>query len=640
MRPLAFLKCLGKGVLKQAANRAGFGLGDLVEEVWNEWNKDRDAAQRQAELQAVVQMAADQFRQQVEAVVRDVAAGQPDAVRRHVSDCLQQLPKQLRRSFRRPDDPHGASVPPGFGVKQMVSELLSHLPVPPAEPPLTTARPRVTLEFTHGQLQGQIRSFSEPATLLLGRQKDCEPCFCNKEHKRVSRHHALVEINPPDVCVRDLGSRNGTFVNGELVGKRPPGTDPGKEHTSAEKDLSDGAEVLLAKEGGVAFRVHVVVPARCTACGAGLADDQKVACAQPGGGYLCLDCRRRAEDAAAPVVKPCAWCQREVRTERGANRPGLFVCPDCRKDVQGMMRDLLGQAQAGAAELRVLRGYDVLEELGAGGMGAVYLARHQRTGAAAAIKLMLPKVAADEEAVALFQREIRNTMSLNHRHVVRLLDHGFARGAFFLVLEYCDGGSAEDLRVQRGGVLPVDEAVEIALQALEGLLYCHTADIPFVKQQGGGYGPGKGLVHRDVKLANLFLTGWGSGRVVKVGDFGLAKAFAESGLSGGTRTGDVGGTYEFMCRQQVACYKDAGPEVDVWSLAASLYYLLTGCTPRDFGDGDKCLAVLEADPVPIGQRRPDLPKRLAEVIDTALKEEPAMTFQTAGAFKQALEEAV
>jgi serine/threonine protein kinase len=95
-----------------------------------------------------------------------------------------------------------------------------------------------------------------------------------------------------------------------------------------------------------------------------------------------------------------------------------------------------------------------------------------------------------------------------------------------------------------------------------------------------------------------------------------------------------------MCRKQVAYYKDAGPEVDVWSLAATLYYLLTGFTPREFGDGDRCLSVLEVDPTPIGKRRPDLPPRLAEVIDAALKEEPAMTFRSAAEFKHALEDAV
>jgi AcrR family transcriptional regulator len=218
MRPLGFLKCLGKAALKQAANLAGFGLADVVEEVWSDWNKDKDAAQRQAELQAVVQMAADQFRQQVEAVVRDVAAGQPEAVRRHVSDCLQQVPDQLRRSFRRPDDPHGASVPPGFGAKQMVSEILSHLPVPRAErAQAAAARPQVTLEFTHDQLQGQTRSFSELTTLVLGRHKDCEPRFAREGHQRISRHRALVEINPPDVCLRDLGN---TVKHAAVQGRR------------------------------------------------------------------------------------------------------------------------------------------------------------------------------------------------------------------------------------------------------------------------------------------------------------------------------------------------------------------------------------------------------------------------------------
>ncbi len=245
---------------------------------------------------------------------------------------------------------------------------------------------------------------------------------------------------------------------------------------------------------------------------------------------------------------------------------------------------------------------------------------------------------ADDRAVEYFQREVRNTMSLNHRHVVRLLNHGYDRGVFFMVLEYCDGGSADELLAQRGGVLPVDEATEIILQALDGLEYCHTADIPFVKKKGGGFGPGKGLVHRDLKPANLFLSGWGSSRLVKIGDYGLAKAFEEHGLTGGTRTGDTLGTCEFMCRQQVAHSKDAGPAVDVWSLAATFYQLLTGHVPRQFPeDQDRWLAVLENNPVPILERNPRLPGPLSRLIDDSLREEPEMPFKTAADFKHALE---
>src|ERR1700731_4906786 len=100
-----------------------------------------------------------------------------------------------------------------------------------------------------------------------------------------------------------------------------------------------------------------------------------------------------------------------------------------------------------------------------------------------------------------------------------------------MTLDYCEGGSVADLMKQRGGVLPLDEAVEITLQALEGLHYAHNA-----------LGSGRGLVHRDIKPANLLLSGSGSGRAAKVGDYGLSKAFDDAGLSGGTRTGDKAGT--------------------------------------------------------------------------------------------------
>ena len=126
--------------------------------------------------------------------------------------------------------------------------------------------------------------------------------------------------------------------------------------------------------------------------------------------------------------------------------------------------------------------------------------------------------------------------------------------------------------------------------------------------------------------------------MVKLGDYGLAKAFDETGLSGGTRTGDVAGTPAFMCRSQVIDYKRAGTVVDVWALAASLYNILTGKIPRDFPKGmDPWLAVLECDPVPILQRNPSIPPCLAEVIDRALVEEPEIPFKSAAEFKRALE---
>jgi serine/threonine-protein kinase len=640
MRLLAFLQCVARAAVKHGARL--IGLGELVEQVWNDWDMLTDEAARKAELQALVQMAAGDFRQQVEAIVREVAGTQPADVQQRVSNCLEQVADLLRQPFRRPEDQQGRSVPPDFRLQQVsdLAPLLSgHSAGHDAAQPLPDG-PRVTLAFSAGPQAGDASVYTEPTVLLFGRASDCKPRCPQVGYSLVSRHHCLVEINPPDVRIRDLGSRNGTFVNGNLIGKRPEGADPNPDFASPEHDLGDGSQVSLTEDGLVAFSMRVDAPAYCAVCEAVIPEEQKTACRREVGGYICPACRSKDRQAAA-VVKACTWCRKEVAAERGANRPGMFVCGDCRSNMHTIMQDLAAQAHAGNAALGAIRDYTLLEELGHGGMGAVYLARHERTGEPAAIKLMLPRVAADERAVAMFRREVRNTMALQHRHVVRCLGHGYARGTFFLALEYCEGGSVDRLMAKRGGTLPVDEAVEIALQALEGLEYAHQADIHCVKPKGGGDGPGKGLVHRDLKPANLFLTGWGSGRLVKIGDYGLAKAFDETGLSGGTRTGDAAGTWQFMCRQQVVDFKRAGAEVDVWALAASLYAMLTDHVPRDFPDDkDPWLVVLESDPVPIRQRNPSIPPRLAAVIDRALVEEPEIPFKTAAEFKLALEDAL
>jgi serine/threonine protein kinase len=185
-------------------------------------------------------------------------------------------------------------------------------------------------------------------------------------------------------------------------------------------------------------------------------------------------------------------------------------------------------------------------------------------------------------------------------------------------------------------ILPINEAVPMILQVLDGLEYAHNAEIPNVKLADGSFGKGRGLVHRDLKPGNIFVTNINGKNIVKVADYGLGKAFDQAGLSGLTNTGNTAGTPYFMPRQQVLDFKYAQPAVDVWAAAASLYYMLTANAPRNFSDQDPFLAVLQNDTVPVRDRNSAIPKPLAKVIDLALVDNPEIYFKSAEEFKQAL----
>ncbi len=194
---------------------------------------------------------------------------------------------------------------------------------------------------------------------------------------------------------------------------------------------------------------------------------------------------------------------------------------------------------------------------------------------------------------------------------------GRHEGRFYFALEYCSGGSVEGLRRRMGGRVPLPSALRIAKDALEGLAAAHE----------------KGFVHRDLKPDNVLLDESGKARLA---DFGLAKSFQQAGLSGMTATGAVAGTFQFMAREQLTSYRQARPSTDVWSMAATLYFLMTGQYPRDFGDRDPLAVILRGGVVPLRQRDPSLPEDLGVLIDRALDDEPARRFPTAREFAAAL----
>ncbi len=243
---------------------------------------------------------------------------------------------------------------------------------------------KVTLKVTQGKLQGQEFVFDERTTCIIGRAKDCQPQVPDDDdHKTISRYHCLLDIDAPDIHVRDFGSLNGTWVNGEKIGQRAEGKTPeeGRQETFPEHDLKDGDELKLVD---TVFRVGIFVPTRCVECSVEIPEALQASWQRSPGIFQCDSCRKKAaaahrKEPPQPKPKVCAKCGRDVSREMGEQRQGDFVCAVCQADPEQIVRRLLEMAKSGDKSLLAIQGYTVLKELGKGGMGAVYLARHDTT---------------------------------------------------------------------------------------------------------------------------------------------------------------------------------------------------------------------------------------------------------------------
>lgn len=456
---------------------------------------------------------------------------------------------------------------------------------------------KITLTLTDGNRSPQTQTFEERSTCLIGRHEDCNLQLPDdKSHQAISRYHCLLDINPPHATIRDFGSLNGTYLNDAKIGQRKPGqtAEVAREEEYPVHELKSGDKIKLGN-------TDVIL-------------------------QIAIEKATEVSETILPVQIP----------EPDPSSPGTNKDKPLYLD---LLRAMVQQAVA-QQSLIAIRGYDIEKRLGRGGFGEVYLARHQQTGEQVAIKVMLPDVATRKDNVQRFLDEAAKTKALHHPNVVQLRDFGYSDSVFFFTLEYCEGGSVDKLMGQRSGRLSVEEALPLIYQTLDGLHYAHSAPLAY-KKSDGTLGETKGLVHRDISPQNIFLAKSGNGYIAKLGDYGLAKAFEANGMTSRTGTGMVAGKPVYMPRQQIINFKRAKPEVDVWAVAASLYTMLTGDTPRNFVRGqDPFLAILKTAPVPIQKRHSAIPKALAEVIDLALKDDPSLHFQDALSFKKALQEAL
>ncbi len=443
--------------------------------------------------------------------------------------------------------------------------------------------PPIFVVIEEGAERGRKLPIAEGRPILLGRGDDAG-LRLPEDDLRVSRRHATLRLEAGALVVADEASRHGTFVNEERVDRRA---------------LRNGDRVRV---GRTVLRVDGVPAAPPAATELG--DDAMLETV-----FVATAATESAPSEGR--AWPCDGCARPHPTRACPGEGYGWLCDEC----AGARR----RANDAVQELR-FGGFECLRALADGGMGRVYEARHVSSHAHAALKVLLPDAPEALKAIPRFLREQRVAWTLQHPRIVATFEVGrhVSDGRLYLATEFMNGGDAAKLASAR---LPIEAAVSVAADLFEALAFSHA----------------HGIVHRDVKLENVLLDRADARGLqrAKLADFGLAKAWAESGATQVTGEERMGSMF-YVAPEQLLDFKGAGPSVDVYSAGAALYRLLTGVPHLPLGDEPITVPLLIARTiddarVPLRQRRPEVPIDLAAWVDLLVARDPAKRAQISAA---------
>lgn len=278
---------------------------------------------------------------------------------------------------------------------------------------------------------------------------------------------------------------------------------------------------------------------------------------------------------------------------------------------------------ADADSLAQIGGYDVAEQIGAGGMSQVYKGYQAALDRAVAIKILAPALVANPEFRSRFEREAKLIANLTHPNIVTIYDYGHRRDTYFIAMEYIDGITL-GAHLQQQHPLPLAEVVAIAREIANALDYAHE----------------RNLVHRDIKLDNVMLEHLQHGgksdqqqRVILM-DFGLSKDLSDN-VNG--ETSEVLGTVQYMAPEQIFSPHSVDKRADIYSFGVLVYRLLTGRYPFDSSNMFEILWAHHRDaPAPPSQLRPEVPAEMSRAVLRALSKDPQDRYDSAGQFAVAL----
>lgn len=491
---------------------------------------------------------------------------------------------------------------------------------------------KVSLKVIEGSCKGQTFDFEEQDNFTIGRAPECR-CVV-KGDQTFSRHHLLLEINQGNVILKDLGSLNGTRIDGMDIKGRDHCVSPEDAKPSKPVPLRDGARI---EAGSNVMVLQIEGPAICVDCGKEIPASEKKACEFINATYLCLTCRKREDErnrrAARREEKKPEDVKMNVEQRRKADENPAEVA-------NALLLEFLA-LQKKEKDTPEIRGYKNLKKIGEGGFGLAYKATRVSDGEVVALKTMLQTRKPPRKQAMLFVREKEIVTQLDHTHIVRCADAGVWNDIHFIEMEFMEAGNVFDLMSEGRKAISMNDASPIMLQCLEGLAYAH--EVKVTVNTAKGRKTCTGVIHRDLKPPNILLTRKNGKLIAKLADFGLAKAFAAAGCTQGSlsEAGSFCGSPPFMAPEHLANYKYVKPTTDVFEMAATFFNMITGQFVWPMKKGrDPIRVILESRPRRLADSLPGCTKKLAEVFDRAMALDPKSRYANGREFLKAMKKAL
>lgn len=480
-------------------------------------------------------------------------------------------------------------------------------------------------------------------TIVLGRGTDTH---CRIHDPSISRRHCQITNCAQGLLIADLGSSNGTFVNGQPI-----------SHWVA---LNNGDQIVLGQNQIEILGATPNVPQQSFVQGGQYSQAGNFMQSQAG--HIGQNMHNPMQGSMAGMNMHGSMGAGNMQqmgnpqmgSMAGMNMHGSMGAGNMQQmghqmgsmagnmnamagsmaghmgsmGSMGSMAGMTGTQMGGMPPMQqqqldfdphMVEGYVIESKLGQGAFGAVFRAVQQQSNQVVALKTVRPQLVQNEKDIARFFREAKAGAALVHPNIIRIYDAGESRGCYYIAMEYVEGRECGKL-IEQYGRIGIGYSLRVGIQIANALQHAFEQSI----------------VHRDIKPENILVTSQGQAKLV---DFGLAKNFQQAGVSGLTAPGEGMGTLAYMPPEQLDNALMADQRSDIYSLGATIYHMISGNRPFNEKTTRKfIMKILNKMPTPLSELNPSVPQHLEEILEKAMAKDPTDRYQEPQEFETELRE--